>query len=290
MMKFIIRDDDLNYHFPVEKVKEWYSDIIDICPISICLVPFIKGHHLKWCSIFENHEPYDVQDWLNDNQIFPLGDNKELTSYVKELIAENKASISLHGIHHRNEEGMQAVKNNFIQGAEFYTNNDYSSELKNAVDYVNALFGIKVKSFSPPQNMVNDNGIRAIITNGLSLCTDLISPRFYKECISRYGFLNYIKICKHKIRYNTIYPYVLKHDVKFINHVRLQPGSNIEKILATMDEFYKVDGAFVLSTHSYAFDYKMTNYDMTMKEALIKILDYSRRYESVEYTTLHDLL
>ena len=290
-MKFVLRDDDINYHYTVEQLSHWYEGIIDICPISICIPAFIKGDFFYWNHLAENHLPSNEEDWLKDDKIYPIGDNKELVSFIKRLMEKGQASVSMHGIHHRNDEmEMGEVKGNFIRGAEFYTNRDYTQELAEAKQYLSNLFGIDICSFTPPQNMINEKGLKALLKNDLSLCADI--PVSYKRpfgLFKIYGLLNTLKLYIYRIFYKQLYPFILYNKIGFVFHKRLQPGKIVEDIKREFDFAYKKNGVFVLSTHSYGFDIKMYHYDMTMKEALMDILHYSQKFENVEYTTLHDL-
>ena len=46
-MLFAIRDDDLNYFYNPNDIERWYHGIWDKCPISMSVVPFIKGNWPK---------------------------------------------------------------------------------------------------------------------------------------------------------------------------------------------------------------------------------------------------
>ncbi|OYP50547.1 hypothetical protein CIK97_05905 [Prevotella sp. P3-120] len=291
-MKFILRDDDINYHYSAEQLAKWYDGITDICPVSICIPAFIKGDFFKWVEIFESHTPYDENEWLKTGVPYKLGDNKELVKYIKGLIENGKATISMHGIHHRNEEmDMPPVANNFIRGAEFYTNNDYTSKLKEAKEYLENLFKVKICSFSPPQNMINLNGLRAIRNNHLSLCADLIrSPRMPKTMVEFYGLAGTIKILYYRFALGHQYPYIIHHKgIDLIGHCRLQPGNNYDEIINSFNYCYKKNGVFVLSTHSYGFDTQMADGSGTMKETLMRVLNVVKQYPNIEYTTLNDI-
>ena len=289
-MKFIIRDDDINYHYSAKQLSLWYDGITDICPISVCIPAFVKGDFFKWVNIFENHIPYDQEEWLKDNKIYKIGDNIGLVAFLQQLLNDKKISVSLHGVYHRNDEmELSEVENNFIRGAELFTNRDYTSTVKEAKQYLEELFGISICSFTPPQNMINLNGFRAIKANGLSLCTDYLARSRYREGVRMYGLYNFLKICLYR-HSGRNYPYIINHNnISFVEHCRLQPGKKIDYIKGVFDYTNKKDGVFILSTHSYGFDYKMKFYNMTMKEALMDILHYSEQFENVEYTTLHDL-
>lgn len=291
-MKFILRDDDINYHYSAEQLAKWYEGIIDVCPISICIPAFVKGDFFRWVKVFESHTPYDENEWLENGVPYKLGDNKELVDYIRSLVNTNKASISMHGIHHRNEEmDMPPVANNFIRGAEFYTNNDYSENVKEAKVYLEDLFNVKIVSFSPPQNMINCNGLEAIRNNGLSLCADWIrSPRLPKTMLSFYGVEGTIKILYYRFILGHQYPYIIHHKgIDLIGHCRLQPGNSYDEIINSFNYCYQKKGVFVLSTHSYGFDTKMADGSGTMKETLTKVLNIVRRYPNIEYTTLNEV-
>lgn len=290
-MKFIIRDDDVSYHFQPKQLKEWYSGIVDICPISVCIPPFIKGNFFEGVYRAEHGITRTLEERKADD-IYKLGDNKELTDYLKSLLKQNLVSIGLHGIHHRNEEDFSQipVKGNFITGAEFYTQNDYTNDLREAKTYLEELFGIPINYFSAPQNLITSKGMVALVNNNLSLCTDLTYTRNIKDLLHFYGLWNVaIMAYYRKVKHHS-YPFVIKHNgIKYITHTRLQPGNNIEKIKREFDFVHSLDGVFVLSTHCYGFDYKMEHYEMTMKEALMDILHYTKQFDNIEYTTLHDL-
>lgn len=289
-MKFILRDDDISFYYDVSTLQRWFDGVIDLVPISICLVPFIKGDQIKWREVFESHTLYDENDWLADNKIYGLGENKELVKYIKELISNQKVAISLHGIHHRNEEmEMEVVKNNFIRGAEFNTNRDYSNELKESIYYIESLFGVKINSFTPPQNLINSNGLKALKNNHLNLCSDLISPKKIKLCCNSYGITNWLKLLLYRILYKRKYPFLISNQISFIDHFRLQPGSDVDKIKKEFKRVYEENGIFVLSTHTYGFDMKMERWEGNMKDALLDVLKYVKMFDGVEFITIDDL-
>lgn len=289
-MKFIIRDDDVSFHFRPEQLAKWYDGIIDICPISICIPPFIKGNFFEGIYRLDHNIKRSREVWLSDES-YKIGENKELVEYLKDLISQGKASIGLHGIRHRNEEEISKIpmKGNYITGAEFLTQIDYTDSLREAKEYLEKTFDIKINYFTPPQNLINSKGVEAVVNNNLSLCTDLVGTHDWKKWLRFYGFLNTMIMSYYKKFKHHRYPFVIEHKVKFIDHTRLQPGKNIEQIKQEFDYVRSKNGVFVLSTHCYGFDYKMEHYDMTMKEALIDILKYTQQFDDVEYTTLYEL-
>lgn len=289
-MKFIIRDDDISYHFQPEQLAKWYEGIVEICPISICIPPFIKGDFFEGIYRLDHHIKRTWEERMADG-IYKIGDNQALVDYIKELLHQRKASVGLHGMHHRNDEEFARIpmKGNFVGGAEFYTQNDYTDKLHEAKTYLEKVFETDINYFTPPQNLLTSKGLEAIVNNNLSLCTDLVGTHDWRKWLHFYGYWNTIRMLYYKKFKRHRYPFVIKKKVKFIDHTRLQPGKNIEQIKQEFDYVLSQNGVFVLSTHCYAFDNQMEHYDMTMKEALLDILHYSQQFDDVEYTTLHDL-
>ena len=56
-MKFVIRDDDLNFFFDPIDIEKNFRDIWDICPISMSVIPFVKGDWKKQIAHFEGISP-----------------------------------------------------------------------------------------------------------------------------------------------------------------------------------------------------------------------------------------
>jgi hypothetical protein len=67
----------------------------------------------------------------------------------------------------------------------------------------------------------------------------------------------------------------------------LQLGTDLEKLYSDFDFIYKKKGAFVLSTHSYGFNHKMHNSDMTMGDALKSFVKYAASKQNIEFVTLN---
>ena len=108
-MKFAIRDDDLNYFYTPKFIEDNIKDIWDICPFSMSAVPYIKGNWLENTKMLEELGPKNVLDNVIrkiqlDNKIYDIANNVELINYIKQKIDEKKIYLTIHGIHHRNED------------------------------------------------------------------------------------------------------------------------------------------------------------------------------------------
>lgn len=292
-MKFALRDDDLNYFFNPTEIQDWYKDIWDICPVSMSVVPFIKGDWKKYILDAEKNGPGIMsQKWLeelkNDCQVYPIDQNRSLVDFLVKCIAENKIYLTIHGIHHRNEDKLiPQFKNNYGFGAEFYTTRDLSSELKKSIKYLEEIFNQKIEVFTPPQNEINYKGLKSLEQNKLNICADLPAIKN----INTFKIFKFFTILKYgyfkMMHYHSEFPYVLEgYKIKLVNHHRLQPGTDINKLYNKLDETYKRNGVFILSTHSYGFNHKMNNGSKTMLEELKDLINYIKIKDGVEFVNL----
>jgi len=295
-MKLAIRDDDLNFFFNPEEIENNYKDIWDICPISMSVIPFIKGNWPQYVKDAKEKGPgnlsqKDIIKILADNCVYPIGDNIELVDFIRKKIQENKVYLTFHAIHHRNEDNIiPHFSNNFGIGAEFYTSRDLTKPLSSAIKYIEKTFNQPIKVFTPPQNLLNSNGIKAIMNNHLAICCDF--PRIKDiSTLKLFGLTNYLKYAFFKIKHNFIsYPFVISNNsYKIIGHHRLQPGSNIEELYSAFKNNYNQNGLFVVSTHSNGFNYKMENYDKTMGDTLKEFIFHTTKYPNIQFVTLNQI-
>jgi predicted deacetylase len=292
-MKFAIRDDDLNYFFKPVIFEKTYKQIWNICPVSMSAVPFIKGNWPKNVKEAEEKGPGFVNGDYTlmrkaDCEIFPIHENSELVDYVKIKINQGKIYLTIHAIHHRNEDPIiPQFNNNYGFGAEFYTTRDLTNRLMDAIKYLEDTFEQTIKVFTPPQNMYNTLGLKAVTNNNLAICGDLPSIRQLKN-LRLIGFKNFIKYFQYKLNYRRFsYPYpIINNQIKIVGHQRLQPGTDIQKLYEAFEHAYKLDGVFVVSTHSYAFEYKMKTVNDIMGNVLIRLVEYAANKKNINFVTL----
>ncbi len=294
-MKFAIRDDDLNYFYTPDEIERNMEDIWDICPVSMSAVPFIKGNWVRNRTLLEEVGSSNLsEDMLSmikeDAEIFKIGNNRDLIEYIKRRIIERKIYITLHAIHHRNEdEKLPFLANNFSIGAEFYTDRDLTEDLRISKEYMEELVGQKIEVFTPPQNVLSLKGWQAVINNQLKICATPPSIRYsLYDCISLIGVKNFLNYFLHRLRHKGVpFPFVMKtKKLQLVDHCSLQPRSNIEELYDRFNQVYKMGGDFVLSTHSYGFAQKMAIGNMTMGDVLREFLDYVSRKAGVDFVTL----
>jgi hypothetical protein len=297
-LKVAIRDDDLNFFFNHEQIEKDYREIWDICPISMSVVPFIKGDWPLNFQIANNRGPgvYTQEELkliINDNTKYPIGENKALVEFVIEQIKLKHIHLTIHGIHHRNEDPtIPKLQNNYGIGAEFYTIRDMREPLENAKKYVENLFGQPIKVFTPPQNLISRSGLKAVVRNNLSICTDY--PRLSdKSTIKIIGVESYIKYALFKIlNLNNEYPYVLRSStgLKIVGHHRLQPGTDINSLYSSISKCAKFKGSFVISTHSFGFNYLVKNTNKTMGTVLRELIQHiNDEYPEAKFVNLSQM-
>lgn len=303
-MKFAIRDDDLNYFFTPEIVEKNLSEVWDICPVSMSVIPFVKGQWDKNTRLLDDvgntGVTQDIIEFVKaDSVIYPISENVALVEYIKNKIEEGKLYLTLHAIHHRNEDDiLPEVFNNYAIGAEFYTNQDLTHKLINAIAYCESVFSQSIEIFTPPQNLYSKKAVLALQNTGLHICGyPYFNKRKIKETISILGFINFMKIISHRLLTrisgvgNVPYPerMILAGSVEIIDHQSLQPGTCIEQLYRSFDYAHKYSKHFVLSTHSYSLSSKMIGSEQTMKDVLIDLLNYARSKPGVQFVPLNSL-
>lgn len=293
-MRFAIRDDDTNYFTTPAELENCYKDVWDEFPPTLSLISQVKGNWLYWVhQIYKDKQKTDWQAWRNDDVINPIDKNKELVDFIKQKVSEERIDISFHAKHHRNEDPVlpETRNNNYVGGAEYFTTRDLTTEIKEEVFHLNNLLGTDISVFTPPQNLLSEQGYHAVLNAGLNICGGGIP--FYKKEKDLKGIYNIAKQLLFKVvNRNSDYPRVLrfKNHNEIAYHYPLQPTTRLDTLIYDFDMVRKFNGDFVLSTHYVEFDYPMV-YDetITMKRILLDFLDYVSKYK-VEKVTLSEML
>ena len=82
-MLFAICDDDTNYFTKPQDLIDNYDEVWSICPISLSVVPF------HTCT---KSGAIPKEYWSGDD-VFLIGNNKELVRFLRGKIREDKVSI-----------------------------------------------------------------------------------------------------------------------------------------------------------------------------------------------------
>lgn len=296
-MRFAIRDDDINAFYRPLELQQWYEKIWDVVPITLCITPFMYS---KWKSVTkileagEDNAAEKVKALLMQKAEYTdIRSNPDLTRFLKEKIIERRFGVALHGIRHLNPSfAFENGKRNYLFGAEFLAKSGLRDPSSQARRVLSELFGLDVTVFTPPQNLVSAHGIEALSFAGFrGVCTD------FSNFLSLTGIraLGIRTIANRLwVRRKTGmrgFPHVQRgHTLSLIPHVRLHRSSCLEDILRQMEIAHARDGDFVISTHSYAFNYRMQNGRETMLDVLHKIVEKAANLPNVKFATLSGLL
>jgi hypothetical protein len=294
-MRFAIRDDDLNFFTAPEEIEACYSVIWDKIPVSLSLISRVKGNWSYWVhDIYKNKKNTNWKDWKNDDEEHPIGENKILVQYLIHKLSENRIDLCFHACHHRNSDNdaLDRLENNYVQGAEFYTNNDKTKILIEEIKYLKKIFDYEITCFTPPQNRLSQTGYKSVIKAGLNLCGGCIP--FYMKEKTFSGILNIGKQAAFRIRYpGRDYPYVLKFKShrEIIHHYPLQPNTRLEYLIECFEHVRGFNGDFVLSTHYIEHRYVMTyNSKITMNDVFKQFIEHIEKYDDVQGVTLSKML
>jgi hypothetical protein len=300
-MKFAIRDDDLNYHYAADVVDRNLRGIFETCPVSMAAIPFVKGNWIKNTETLERAGPrnftLEMANLINsDDKVYSIAENSELVAYITAKVKIKQISVAIHGIHHRAENYLGIdLKNNFSIGAEFYTSKNLAAPLEKGIASLETCFGEKIKVFTPPQNAYTLTGALAVYGNKLNLCAYLPSVRDWRTFVGLFGRTNFLKYFYHRLGckqkgIDMPFPYVMRHKGRAISdHCALQTGTSTKLLLEKLRRTYYSGGHFVLSTHSYAFGFKMNESRWTMKECLKEILNEALRLPGIKFVTLNEI-
>jgi len=135
-MRFVIRDDDLNYFSTPQDIKQWYEDIFaQKIPVGFSVIPFVK-------PISDVY----TQDILPEDKEYVIRQNKELVEYIKN---HPLIEVLQHGCTHETKNGifeyckLSGLFEDTIRGKE---------ELEKA-------FGQKIKVFVSPHDIISNHGV-----------------------------------------------------------------------------------------------------------------------------------
>ncbi|MDB5195567.1 MAG: hypothetical protein JWO84_751 [Parcubacteria group bacterium] len=231
-MKFLIRDDDLNYFSKPADIERWYTDIFDQgIPVGFSAIPFVTPAS----DVYTADTPPSEEEC-------PIGANTELTSYVKQ---HPLIEILQHGTTHATVNSIYEYQNPHITLTEAARGR---MELERA-------FGSPIGIFVPPHDWIGGSGILSVEAAGM----DIIRGRGagLRNFIPRFAyFVVFIKAVWHKLSHlgkekTPAYPYVLdfgKH--KEVCSYRLEDTD----VFDGMEYAHRKKGIFVVVTHLHFFN------------------------------------
>src|SRR4051812_40494129 len=152
-MKFAIRDDDTCYFTNPAELERVYHDVWDRVPVCLATVPFAIGYERVGVP---------AEHW-HDGEAFALERNRELTVFLKSLVAARRATIALHGYTHQD----------YPDGFEFQSAPDPERRVADGLRYLRDTLGatpsMQISIFVPPHNAISKRGLAAVGAAGLNI-------------------------------------------------------------------------------------------------------------------------
>lgn len=144
-MRFVIRDDDLNYFSTPADIERWYSGVFAECiPVGFSTIPFVMPES----DVYTGGATYVERE-------YPLHENGPLVEYVKR---EPLIEILQHGTTHRTIEGRYEYQGLVARG----TTRRGREELERA-------FGQDVSIFVPPHDWIGTSGVLDVEEAGMDI-------------------------------------------------------------------------------------------------------------------------
>jgi len=114
-MKVIIRDDDISFFTPSDKLKSIYAPIIKkSIPINISIIPCHSSRSFPEKGMMKQgilYEPNIPPKYREKEQEYPINMNKPLVDYITSLSKKDLIEIAMHGYNHQHIDGIYEFEN-----------------------------------------------------------------------------------------------------------------------------------------------------------------------------------
>lgn len=249
-MKFVIRDDDLNYFSTPEDITRWYEDLFaQGIPVGFSAIPYVTPLS----------DVYTADAVPGDTE-YQISSNTDLVSYVRQ---NPLIEILQHGTTHET-----------VDGVFEYARSVPRTEALRGREELERAFGTSVTVFVPPHDWIGSSGIRSIEHAKM----DIIRGRGagLRNLIPRVAYvLLFFKMLGYKAWHAVhgkvpAYPHVLDFGLhKEVCSYRLEDTD----VFKGLDFAHKKDGIFVVVTHVHTLDEEK-------KELLIKLIKKAQDYDA----------
>ncbi len=233
-MKFIIRDDDLNYFSSPADIERWYADLFGQgIPVGFSAIPFVK----PTSDVHPQGTPPGEGE-------YPISRNQELASYVQE---HPLISVLQHGTTH------ETVRKGGRRVFE-YARAVPLQETRRGREELERAFGTTVSIFVPPHDWIGESGIYSVEAAGM----DIIRGRGagLRNWIPRWRyFILFLRMLAYRLAHIfdsnvPAYPYVIdfgRH--KELCSYRLEDTD----VFDGLEYARRKDGIFVVVVHLHYF-------------------------------------
>jgi len=281
----VIRDDDTCYFTPPHKIDRIYGQAWKKgFKVSLAVIPRVK-------AIDDPLVPPRYRGKMSEH---PLCDNKELTDYLKEKIAERKVDVVQHGYNH---EKIRGVPEFCIRDS-----SEIKSRLKLGRKNLEETLSTEINVFVPPWNRVSRQAWAALKQEGLALCRKekRISGLIKNTPLSLNNFIPLMRILYSKTFSRDVHPFA-KGIIKFPRMIELRPSldwwksknfsKRVEDAHKKFNETIQASGLICIVNH-YWFYYEDWQDNLSNEETLrhfYGLLDFLDT-QDVWKTTLTDVV
>lgn len=213
-------------------------------PITLATIPFEHGSERKIldCEGVEDSKCASLRKWelkatadelTEYHKVWPVGGNKNLVEYLKNMIKAGKIEIAQHGVFHRyNEFGAELWDDKPDRGRRL--NSIAFAAIRDGKEYLEKVFDTKIETFVPPANTIDKTVQRYVYDLGMNL-------------------LDSGSICYQN------------NKAKILSFM-LDPASALEKISRAvkgeLNPIYRRNGLYLFSAYTYG---TQTEYDTAFK-------------------------
>jgi predicted deacetylase len=268
-MKVALRDDDTSYFTDPARLESVYHDVWHRIPVCLAVVPHAAGFVDK--AIPEKY-------W-DAGRAFPLEENPALVNALGEHVRAGHVTIAQHGYTHED----------FPDGHEFQAAPDLESRLARGQAYLERVLDTRIRVFVPPHNALSKRGLTAVSGAGLNLLGSFLSfrPSLRPWDLQTPGNWWRINQYRNKTGRTKADRLVFPHVLRYRRHAEfgchgLIPGTTFDEVKRGFDEARAAGGHFCLATHYWEVD-------ATLKNVLIRFLDYAAQCPDVEFVAAERL-
>jgi hypothetical protein len=252
-MKFVIRDDDLNYFSQPEEIERWYADIFaqDI-PVGFAAIPFVtpaSDVHPFYPSATAPHVP---------DREYPIGENQALVTYVK---GKPLIEILQHGTTHET-----------VGGVFEYARPVARIQARRGKIELERAFGASVQVFVPPHDWINSSGVDSVEAAGMDIIrgrgAGLRNWAWSWKSLAIFARMLLFRFPRYVSSAPPVYPYTLdfgRHEEAC--SYRLEDADVFDGLAYAHEK----NGIFVVATHLHF-------YTEEKKERLLKLIVQARAH------------
>ena len=233
-MRFLLRDDDTSYLTKPEELERAFGRYYSVMPISLAVIPWVD----------REFSTYECRQFSGN--CCPLGENVELTRYLRDLIRNDQISIMLHGLSHND---IKLGTHEFCSSSP-----DLFERVRLGKEYLETTLDVKVMDFVPPCGSISTNGVEAVEQNRMGIIGSKpqpwnrkIEPALMAHIVKRAYFRMKMQVSN---RASLAYPYIIRlggHSELLCNPLSL--SSSNDKFIENLHYCLSEDVVFAISTH-----------------------------------------